>query len=77
MIFCIPKCYQMKSMPQEISCMLGYVARVGKVVYMVHINGLVQERRNSSAWAVELRHSCTNWSIAMKVRVNYSHYYES
>ena len=30
-----------------------------------HTNGLVQERRNSSALAMELRLSCTNPSIYM------------
>ena len=32
-------------------------------VIMADINGLVQERRNSSALAMELRLSCTNLSI--------------
>ena len=30
------------------------------LVYLFHIDGLVQERRNSTANALELRHSCTN-----------------
>ena len=32
-------------------------------LYKVHIDGLVQERRNSIAIALELRLSCTNLSI--------------
>ena len=32
-------------------------------IEMIHIDGLVQERRNSSALAMELRLSCTNQSI--------------
>ena len=32
-------------------------------IYPYYINGLVQERRNSSALALELRLSCTNPSI--------------
>ena len=32
---------------------------------MLHINGLVQERRNSSANALEFRLSCTNPLICM------------
>ena len=32
-------------------------------VFQAHIDGLVQERRNSSALAMELRLSCTNPSI--------------
>ena len=43
-----------------------------------HIDGLVQERRNSSALAMELRLSCTNpsiswtnvWSVLIKVNVS-------
>ena len=35
----------------------------------VHIDGLVQEKRNSIALAVELRFSCTNLSISQLVRM--------
>ena len=37
----------------------------GTIVWLseCHIDGLVQERRNSSALAMELRLSCTNLSI--------------
>ena len=31
-----------------------------RIFYEFHIDGLVQERRNSSAFAMELRLSCTN-----------------
>ena len=37
-----------------------YTGPAIKWLYMVQVDGLVQERRNSSALAVELRLSCTN-----------------
>ena len=36
-----------------------------------HIDGLMQDRRNASAFAVELRLSCTNPSISI-LKQNYS-----
>ena len=33
---------------------------IADVVDWVHIDGLMQKRHNSSALAMELRHSCTN-----------------
>ena len=36
----------------------------------VHIDGLVQERRNSSAWAMESRLSCTNPSIYIELQLD-------
>ena len=33
---------------------------VNQYDYLEHIDELVQERRNSDALAMELRHSCTN-----------------
>ena len=41
--------------------------------WQVHLHGLVQERRNSSVLAMELRLSCTNPSIRLvQERCNYS-----
>ena len=34
-----------------------------KTIYRFHVDGLVKERCNSSALAMELRFSCTNPSI--------------
>ena len=34
----------------------------------VHIDGLVQERRNSSALAIELRLTCTNPSLCISMK---------
>ena len=33
------------------------------VIFMLYVDGLVQERRNSSVLAMELRLSCTNPSM--------------
>ena len=41
----------------------GYTRHIRKHCMKGHINGLVQERRNSSALAMELRLSCTNPAI--------------
>ena len=47
--------------------MLGYIYRHDDLnnvnLLLVHIDGLVQERRNSIVSALELRLSCTNPSI--------------
>ena len=46
-------------------------------IYKRYINGLVQERRNSSALAMELRLSCTNpsiYSAKNKARPSVFHY---
>ena len=40
------------------------------VALFLHFDGLVQERLNSSALAVELRLSCTNPSIYLLLSVN-------
>ena len=37
-------------------------------IYRQYIDGLVQERRNSSAFAMELRLSCINPSILFKIQ---------
>ena len=39
---------------------MKYFLAIISLFFVKHIDGLVQERRNSSALAIELRLSCTN-----------------